>query len=264
MRSLFLLLLPVSVASVLHAQNPDQAIPRNLRFLTVGGYPPPTFEKQNGTWMEVDPPAKWIPPRGIKPKPEPGVTPAPETKVVESILRFNEIAYVPAYRCPAKLRLSLESVSGAGKSEKEISCELGGLVEPLILIFADPQGGWDQPQIRVMDFSAAAFPVGTTCVFNLTPFLLGTKVENIKGDLAPNQRKIIPTSGAIDRPLRYRVDVTANSTTVPLANSSYRLRAEERFLIVAIPDATIKNRPPVNLRLITDRLSQMKAAAEEK
>lgn len=245
------------------AQDAAKATPRNFRFLVIGDYAPPYFEKKGDVWMEVDPPAKLIAPRSIKPLLEPESTSAaPSNKIAELPLRFNQIVEMPNYRCGAKLRLSLGKSTKSGADEKEISCELGNLVEPLVMIFADVQGGWDRPQIRVLDFSASAVPAGSTHVSNLTPFPLGVRIENAKAALAPNQQQILKGVETGNKPFRYRVDLASGNATAPLANSSYQLKPAERLLIVAVPDSTIKDRPPVTLRLITDRLTPPNSAAD--
>lgn len=252
-----ILAVPLLMVSALHAQNASSAIPRKVRFLTVGSYPPPVFDTRGGDMIEVDPPDRLIPPQRIKLKQDEGAARAPATPpkpTPESVLRFNQIIQMPPYSYPANIRLSLERKTPERNLEREITCNLGNLVEPLVLIYADPQRGWDQPQVRVMDFSGQSFPSGATYVFNLTPFNIGAQIENTKVVLPPEQKKLIKDAAIEGKSFRYRVDAASGSLVAPIANSSCQLGPQERLLIVAVPDSTIKGRPPITLRTITDSL----------
>lgn len=246
----------VSILGVLslHAQNAEREVPRNFRFLVIGEYPPPYFERRGGDWVEVDPPAKLIPPSMIMPILEAGSSQTGK-QPPELSLRFNQIVTLSQYRCPTKLRLSLKKSTAAGGGQQEISCEVGNMIEPMVMIFADTQRGWEQPQVRVVDFSPNAFPANSTHISNFTPFALGVRIEDTKAALAPSQQQILKTARPTGQPFRFRVDISSGTAVAPLANSSYQLQNTERLVIVAVPDATVKDRPPVTVRTITDRLT---------
>ncbi|MEO8614676.1 MAG: hypothetical protein ABI600_06005 [Luteolibacter sp.] len=238
-------------------QNKEDAVTRDVRFVIAGTRPLPVFKMQGNESVEVDPPSELIPPTAIEilsgKEDLPASTKTP-TKIVAST---NMIAPLPGLKSVSKIRLKLSRPMFDSAASQEVECDLGDIIRPLIVISASPgKGAWDSPQVRVIDVSNQAFPIRHAMLINLSsiPLMVGIDATTTKID--PTNRGLFPLAPG-DAPTRYRVDAIGPTGSVTIANSAYRVGANSRLIMMAIPDRSPQGQAPISLRMVTDAVQSI-------
>lgn len=215
----------------------------------------PEFAKQGDQYVEVEPASKSIIPNALE------LTGAIETTAGETgkapepkkMVWPNEVVTLGRYRCPSQLGLRLiRTLATQPHTPPQLTCELGDLLEPLLVISADDSNsGWDRPQIRVIDLSPAKLPSRTVVAINLTRIPLAAQFDTVKANLAPASIGLLPLPPTAPEVIRFRVDAQVKSGMVPVANSSYQLGASCHLILLASPNSQVaEGVPPLSLQMV--------------
>ncbi|MCX6876765.1 MAG: hypothetical protein NTW21_23585 [Verrucomicrobia bacterium] len=165
----------------------------------------------------------------------------------------NEVVNLGPYKCVSALRLRLiRTLAKLPPAPPEISCELGDLIEPLIVIAAENGNkGWDAPQVRVIDLSSAKFPFRTVVSLNLTGVPLVARFESEQQKLPPAGIIMLHLPASSTNIFRFRIEAQSKTGMIPLANSSYQIGAADRLILIAIPNSQVApGAPPLGLQMV--------------
>ncbi|BDS06561.1 hypothetical protein NT6N_16010 [Oceaniferula spumae] len=255
----FLFLLPLFVVPLLAQTEEDKekaALASEIRVIIAGIRPAPVFEKQGGEYVEVEPPLKSIYPTEIsllageivKPK-------GAENKKNDLSIWPNQILNVKPYKGPAAMKLGLLRRYRADRIEQSVEFDIGEMITPLAIIHADPgTAGWEKPQVKLVELSPEKAPTGSVIMVNLSGVPLAARFESVADTIKPGAVKFLKLPARETDVFRFRIDVPlANGKTYPLANSSYRIRKNQRLILLAIHDPQApKGSPPLKLQMILD------------
>ena len=229
---------------------------RDLRMIVVGSRPLPEFETRDNQTVEVDPPLSKLPPTSFEfAKP----SHAPRDKTSFSA-RPNTLVRIPGYKGPPQLALNLKRALIQPNNKQQVNCELGEVINPLILIQATPgSAGWEQPTATVIDFSATSTPARSMVVANASGVAITVYLTQDGVVVPPNSHVILPIPASdgdtVLYSVRYRADAS-DGKELPLANSSYRLNDNSRLIMLALPGHKTKAAliPCPKLRIISDSM----------
>jgi hypothetical protein len=247
--------------AVLNAQDPSpsdengKSSKRVIRVLIAGQRAMPAFKKEGDQYVEREPPAKWVMPTALELIGAVNATPGTPGEKQEAIKPIwpNDVANLGIFKCASPLRLRLmRTINNQPNTPLEVSCELGKMIEPLIVISADSGGkGWDQPQTRVIDISSQNVPSRSVLALNLTRVPLSTRFESELKRLDPSSVSMLRLPATETGVFRFRIDAQSKNGVMPVANSSYQIGAKDRLILLAVPnDQVAPGQAPLSLQMV--------------
>ncbi|MES2996917.1 MAG: hypothetical protein V4733_08915 [Verrucomicrobiota bacterium] len=230
----------------------SKKLQRTVRLLVVGSHPRPIFELHGGEIVEATPPTAEIPPRQIELiSPKKGRDDDGDSAGTFSP-NLNRITIIDGVKSGDNLKLRLSRPNLPGEN-LETTCDLGREQWPLIIISRSPgPEGWNKPLTKILDLSAVNLPARRALFVNLTPLRYRAAFDSQLGEIAANDLHSFTLANG-DAPVRFRIDaVGANGQTKTMLNSSYRVPATDRLLLVAFPDNLAMGPVPVGIQILTD------------
>ena len=271
MRSL-LIICPLFISSLLLAQDATQTVSpnskesknptRTLRVMLVGSRALPTFEKQGGKFVEVDPPLSAMPPTSFafaKPSNAPKTKGSDNrtTRKISYSAWANELVKIKNYKGPELLPLHLKRGLISQEDFQQVECQLQNSINPFIVI-SPSKGtqGWERPGAKVIDWDPDKHPARSALVINESALAIKIFFSKEGVVVGPGKHAHFKLKLNAKKTFRYKVLASDGSSNEIMANSQYRLSDNARLIVVALPGIKTKSskfaRP--TLRLVSDPL----------
>lgn len=262
MKNLLVLLavLPVCCPAVLTAQEsakPEQKKPRIVRVLLPGQKMRPVFKELQNSSVEVDPESKLLMPTTLDVTWEGKKATAGERQTGHAIWPNRILKFVQKEMPPVfSARLS-RTYGGSDALPIEVSCNIGNLEQPLIVIYAQSgEKGWDAPQVKVLDLSPAGIPDRSVYMVNLTKIPLGVRFANDASGVKPLEARIFKPNIKENDAFKYSVDAFDKSgNLVSVVNSTTSLTAKQRVVAYAYADLQpVQGYVPIRFNFVEDSI----------